>query len=202
MKKFILSSIVVFGLIPFGQYEAAAQQAEMRFYYIMKDSYSFVSPLTRALREEFESAVSDKNNASIFYLPNSGGNPQVVKVNLPGDNRNDFDNLIYNLSQGDHTVSEERDIENIIRLFGENDFLNAGGSLKYKLFEMYVYVTPDYELRSNFIPRLYFALDLDSLPEKQFLLRILYGENDEFEFDEAQPFGNWGICTNYLISTY
>lgn len=201
MKKIVVIILLLCGVQLFLSSEAMAQKGEFRFYYVMKDSHSYLGPLVQTLREEFNSSVSSGNSA-VFFLPNGNGTPTTVTVNLSGDNRNDFDGFIQALSSGDHTSNGDRDIEQIIRLFDKNDFLNSYGSLKYKVFELYVYVTPSYELREDFIPRLYFALDLDSLPEKQFLLRILSGENDVFEYDEENPFGSWGVCHNYLISTY
>ena len=75
---------------------AAAQTQSFEFYYIAHDRTTPVADLCDRLEQVYETALSYEDYAVIFYLPNYDA-PMIVKVNLPGDNRDDFKNIISEL---------------------------------------------------------------------------------------------------------
>ena len=74
-------------------FSASAQTQSFEFYYIAHDRTTPVAELCNRLEQVYEIALSYEDYAVIFYLPNYD-DPKIVKVNLPGDNRDDFKNII------------------------------------------------------------------------------------------------------------
>ena len=103
---------------------ASAQSKSFEFYYIAHDRETPVADLCDRLEEAYEMTRRYDDIAAIFYLPNFN-EPKVVKVNLPGDNREDFDNLLSELRlKVSHEIFPEHDYAAILDLINEHDFVD------------------------------------------------------------------------------
>ena len=106
----------------------AAQKQSFEFYYIAHDRTTPVSELCNRLEQVYETALSYEDYAVIFYLPNYDA-PITVKVNLPGDNRKDFKNIISELRlKPSHEIFADVDYQNIINLINAHDFIDDAGT--------------------------------------------------------------------------
>lgn len=192
-----------FVLFPGGRFITLAHdEGQLRFYYISKDSYTIQGPLVQSLREAYSDAVN-KKQPTVFFLPNSGDEPTVVKINLPGDNRREFEGLISTLVTGNHQPNGASDIEAIIKLFDNDDYLLPSGKLRYGHFMLAFYVCPSFLEDSVFIPHLYFSLGLDELPQDSASVVIIRAKDDAGDQDNVLHIKDkWNICNTYRVTTY
>ncbi len=194
MKRsfFILSLILIGGL------SSIAQDQSVQVVYITKDYSTEVNPLCKELRDMFDFALKDKSQACVFYLANSTS-PMIVKVNLPGDNRKDFDGIIDALMTKSETIiNPSTDVKSITSLFDDIGLLDQSGTPYYQNVELIYYITPTFwELGYNeqIIAALYFALDLDADWADGYVnMSIYHNEHDDLTVDEAHPFGVRDLC--------
>jgi len=185
-----------------GGAHAAPGVDELRLYYIMKDAYTIAGPLDQAIREAYEEAIGNPHVKTVFFLPNTGQDPSIVTINLPHDNRAEFEGLISTLHHGNHQISATRDVDALIDLFSKQDFLLSSGAPKYGSINLYFFTCASFDIGSGFIPRIWFALDLDQISGPQARLTILRPEGDENEEEWKSSFDRWGICPAYQIATY
>ena len=143
---------------------ASAQSQSLEFYYIAHDRSTPVADLCDRLEEIYESALSYEDLATVFYLPNYDA-PIVVKINLPGDNRNDFRKIISELRlKPAHEIYPDVDYENIINLVNTHDFIDESGEPTFTSVLFCWYVNPDFwkfKYNEELIASLYFNLELE-----------------------------------------
>ena len=206
MKKFCLLLALCF----LGQAGAFAQTSPQRLQvvYITKDYTTEVNPLCSELRDMFSFAEKDNNEALVFYLANSTS-PMIVRMNLPGDNRKDFDKLIDALMTKSETIiNPMTDLRRIVGLFEEIPILDQNGTKTFQNVELIYYITPTFwELQYNeqIIAAAYFSLDMDADWAKDyFSMSIYHAASDELTVDETKPFGDKNLCANYpfFLLTY
>ena len=170
------------------------------FIYIAHDHTTPVDELCDRLSDLYQTAKYEKDVAVIFYLPNSD-QPKIVKMNLPGENPDDFADLLGDLRyKSAHEVFPEVDIEKIPAIFNETDFIDASGNPRFSSFTMTYYVNPTFwKLGYNeaVIASLYFSLELGKLPKSYFKMQIWHSKDDGLRCDENAPFGTKNICYNY-----
>ena len=181
---------------------AASDVDELRLYYIMKDAYTIAGPLDQAIRKAYEEAIGNPHIKTVFFLPNTGQDPSIITVNLPNDNRVEFEGLISTLHQGNHQVNATRDVDALIDLFSKQDFLLPSGTPRYGSIQLYFFTCASFDIGAGFIPRIWFALDLNQIPGRQAHLTILRPEGDENVEEWESSFDRWGICPAYQIATY
>ena len=139
MKKFLLIILALLISLP-----AISQKRSFQFFYIAHDRGTPVSDLCKRLRAAYETAIYDNEYAQIFYLPNYD-NPLTVIVNLPGDNRDDFDTMLAELRMKSyHEIYSDLDYENIINLMNKYDFIDDYGNHNYSMVDFCWYVNPDF----------------------------------------------------------
>ena len=135
-----MKKLFVVCLVALMSFTLAAQRQSFEFYYIAHDRSTPVADLCNRLEQVYETALSYDDYAVIFYLPNYDA-PMVVKLNLPGDNRNDFKNIISELRlKPSHEIFADVDYEKIIHLINQHDFIDDSGNPTYTsvLFCWYV----------------------------------------------------------------
>lgn len=181
---------------------------QLQVVYITKDYTTEVNPLCSDLRDMFAFAEKDNSQAIVFYLANSTS-PLIVRMNLPGDNRKDFDKLIDALMTKSETIiNPMTDLRRIVGLFEEYPVLNADGTKAFQNAEILYYITPTFwELQYNeqVIASVYFSLEMDAEWAKNyFTMSIYHAESDGLTVDEAKPFGDKNLCANYpfFLLTY
>ncbi len=189
-------------LFCFATFLGRAQQPKssdqtLEFYYIAHDRTSPVGKICDFIKDRYKEATYYKDLAMIFYLAD-GENPMIVKMNLPGDNRADFQNILNALQQQlSHDINPKDDIRNITNLFNEIDFVDNAGVPSFRSFQWVSFVTPLFwqmQYNEDVIAALYFVLDLESLPSDYITIDIYYDSNDEFKYDNEIPFGPKDMC--------
>jgi hypothetical protein len=187
---------------------AQASPQHLQVVYITKDYTTEVNPLCSELRDMYSFAEKDSNAAVVFYLANSTS-PLIVRMNLPGDNRKDFDKLIDALMTKSETIiNPMTDLRRIVGLFEEIPLLTTGGTKSFQDAEIMYYITPTFwELQYNeqIIASVYFSLDMDADWAKDyFTMSIYHAATDGLTVDESKPFGDKNLCANYpfFLLTY
>ena len=172
----------------------------LTFVYIAHDVNTDTQTLVARLKELFKDTINYPDmRATIFYLTN-GDNPIVVRVNLPDDNRKDFDRIIYSLQNSRfHEVSPMTDLERIVQEFNENDILTDDGRRVYKNVDWIYYINSTFwKLHNNesVIAKLFFVMDMGQMIRDKYMsLDFYYGEkSDAIKYDIKMPFGRKEIC--------
>lgn len=192
MKRIIYTFILI--LLPL---MGSAQTKSLEFYYIAHDRTTPVGDLCQRLEEVYETALSYDDFGVIFYLSNSYDVPFVVKINLPGDNRDDFRKLISELRlKSSHEIYSDVDHEYIMNLMNEHDFIDEQGNHTYSSVLFCWYVNPDFwrfQYNEKLIASLYFNLELDKY-QGYFTTQILHASGDGLIVDRKYPFGTKNLC--------
>ena len=197
-----MRKIVLLAALCFAAFQAASgQEQSLQFYYIMKDHNIKVNPLVEEIRDIYDFARIDKGSAVIFYLAN-WDDPVIVKLNLPGDNRNDMD-LIFEalMTKSETTINPSFDLEKVAELFNEVPLVSPEGQKLFARVEFNYYVTPSFwELSYNeqVIAALYFVLELDGNWARDYVsMSILHQEGDGLTVNHTQPFGPADLPVGY-----
>ena len=185
---------------------ALAQNQSFEFYYIAHDRTTPVSDLCRRLEQVYEMARSYEDIAVVFYLPNYD-QPKIVKINLPGDNREEFKSIISELRlKSAHEIFADLDYGNIIDIMNEHDFLTPSGEAAYSSVTFCWYVNPDFwrfKYNEKLIASLYFALELEKY-EGYVTTQVWHADVDGLVVDPDRPFGSKNLCAtmNFLLQQY
>ena len=185
---------------------ALAQNQSFEFYYIAHDRTTPVSDLCRRLEQVYEMARSYEDIAVVFYLPNYD-KPKIVKINLPGDNREEFKSIISELRlKSAHEIFADLDYGNIIDIMNEHDFLTPSGEAAYSSVTFCWYVNPDFwrfKYNEKLIASLYFALELEKY-EGYVTTQVWHADVDGLVVDSDRPFGSKNLCAtmNFLLQQY
>lgn len=200
-------------------YVASAQEQSLEFYYIAHDRTTPVNDLCDRLEFIHETAMSFEDRATIFYMPaykevgfDEEGypvfEPLVVKVNLPGDNRDDFKKIISELRvKMAHESYIDVDIKTITDLFNQEayDFINEDGEPKFSSVTFCWYVTPEFWLfkyNETLIANLYFTLDMNPYHKSGYMTTEIWhakGDGIEKYVDRSKPFGSKNLCRDMLF---
>jgi hypothetical protein len=168
----------------------------LEFYYIAHDRTTPVADLCQRLESVYETALTYDDVAVIFYLPNYD-EPITVKMNLPGDNRDEFKNIISELRlKSSHEIYADIDYQSIIHLINEHDFIDADGNQTYSSVLFCWYVNPDFwqfQYNEKLIASLYFSLELDKY-QGYVTNQIWHSEGDGIRVNKRYPFGAKNLC--------
>lgn len=187
----------------------SAQTQSLEFYYIAHDRTTPVGDLCNRLEQVYETALSYEDFAVIFYLASydQDFNPMVVKVNLPGDNREEFRNIISELRlKSAHEIYADIDYAKIVELINEHDFIDQNGRPTYSSVLFCWYVNPDFwqfQYNEKIIASLYFNLELDQYPG-YVSTQVWHAEGDGLEVNRKYPFGTKNLCRNmgFMLQQY
>ena len=198
MKRFVMILFCLLVAVPVVAQNRSDQT--LTFVYIAHDVNTDTQTLVARLKELFKDTINYPDmRATIFYLTN-GDNPIVVRVNLPDDNRKDFDRIIYSLQNSRfHEVSPMTDLERIVQEFNENDILTDDGRRVYKNVDWIYYINSTFwKLHNNesVIAKLFFVMDMGQMIRDKYMsLDFYYGEkSDAIKYDIKMPFGRKEIC--------
>ena len=109
MRKLLYAILLVMASLP-----GFAQSQSLEFYYIAHDRTTPINELCNRLESVYETAMSYEDFAVIFYLPNYD-EPKIVKMNLPGDNRDEFKEIISELRlKSSHEIFADVDYASIL----------------------------------------------------------------------------------------
>lgn len=173
---------------------------ELTFVYIAHDHTTPVDELCDRLSDLVDVAKYEKDQALILYLPNSDM-PKVLYMNLPGDNRDEFSDMLGELRyKSAHEIFPEIDVKQIPEIFNQIDFINSDGTPSFSKFTLVYYVTPVFwklGYNEGVIANLYFTLDLAKLSKSYFKQQIWHSKDDGLKVNEELPFGSKDLCENY-----
>lgn len=178
-----------------------AQSQSLEFYYIAHDRTTPVNDLCRRLEAVYETAMSYEDFAVIFYLPNYD-QPKIVKMNLPGDNRDEFKDIISELRlKSAHEIYADVDYANIMDLINTHDFLDESGGRTYTSVLFCWYVNPEFWqflYNEKLIAALYFNLDLNKYPD-YVTTQVWHADGDGLVVDKERPFGTKNLCSDMMF---
>ena len=178
----------------------------LEFYYIAHDRTTPVNDLCSRLESVYEMALSYEDFAVIFYLPNYD-KPKIVKMNLPGDNRDDFKTIISELRlKSAHEIYAEVDYNAIMNLFNQHDFIDNAGNHMFQSVMLLWYVNPDFwqfKYNEKLIASLYFNLELNKYND-YVTTQIWHAAGDGLIVDSKYPFGTKNLCDNmtFILRQY
>lgn len=193
MKRLLTIIVSLLFAIP-----GIAQKQSFQFFYIAHDRGTPVNDLCDRLKYAFETAIYDEEYAVVFYLPNFD-RPMTVVVNLPDDNRKDFDMFLAELRlKSYHEVYSELDYKNILDLINKYDFIDANGFQTYSSVEFNWYVNPDFWMMKHneeLIASLYFTLEIEK-HQDYVSFQIWHAKDDglDRDVDMENPFGKKDLC--------
>ncbi len=198
MKKYLIILFCLFITMPTLAQNRSSQR--LTFVYIAHDVNTDTQALVARLKELFKDTINYPDmRATIFYLANQS-TPIVVKINMPGDNRKDFDEILYSLQNSRyHEIYPMEDVENIVQIFNENDILTDEGTRIYQGVDWIYYINSTFWERNNnehVIAKLFFVMDMEQMIRTNYMtLDFYYGEkNDAIAYNRISPFGDKGIC--------
>jgi hypothetical protein len=199
MKKLLM---VIFAVLVLGT-GMNAQQQSLQFIYITKDFTTRVNPLVEELRDIYDFARVEQSSAVVFYLPNMD-NPIVVKVNLPGDNRQDMDKIFEALMTSSETAIDPSMEQNFFYdIFDEIPLTDVAGNHRFSEVELKWYITPsfwDLGFNEEVIATLWFTMDFDMPWARDYVsMSIFHQDSDGIEVDYDHPFGLKNLCRDYLF---
>lgn len=169
--KLLFLTLAVF----FAIYGTGYAQKDLTFVYIAHDLTTPSACLSKRMQELCDQG-EEFGFPYIFYLANED-QPKIVTLNLPGDNRGDFQKLIIEELNDKtyHPVNIGFDTDSIIDIFCQNDFLDETGKLKYETVTWDFYIGEkfwDEGSHERFIAKLYWVMGFDRLKEQEFSWRI------------------------------
>lgn len=178
---------------------AANAQNKLEFYYIAHNQYEVA--LTALLDDIRLDARYDNNRRVIFYLSNR--KDPVYLVVSPNDEK-EYEIFRDALnSQSSHTVYPEVDRMKIMELFSTGNAIPTIGFSSYDRVVFNFYVNRGFvemEYGDSLIGRLYWDMDLASLPRKD--VNVYYPSSEEVNEDKV--FGQKNLFGDYepLINTF
>lgn len=202
MKRLI--SLILL-LMPF---VASAQDQSLEFFYIAHDRTTPVNDLCERLEEVYDNALNYEDYAVIFYMPNED-RPIIVKVNLEGDNRDDFRKIIRELRlESAHDIYVDTDLMEITELFNTYDFITETGEPRFSSVLLCWYVNPDFWLfqyNEALIANLYFTLEMDKYHRSGYMITEIWHAKDdglEGNVDRRYPFGTKNLCSTISFKLF
>ena len=174
--------------------EGAAQKVNSDFYfiYIAHDRATPVQRLSKALQDLYDDAVK-YGHSCIFYLANNDA-PYVVNINTENDNRNEFSNQIIAELQNKiaHGINPRFDVDNIVAMFNENDYLLNDQELKYTSVTWNFYTSEWFwkeGYNESLIASLYWIMGVENTQDLDFYFNVFHSSDDELELEDGLAFG-------------
>lgn len=212
MKKYLY--IICVTLVAFMSSVWAVADAEeipvwrktLCFAYVTYDRHTSVGELEEYLKVRYERALQDKDYLFVAYLANED-KPVIVQVNVPGDNRDSFSELLREVGSGwEHGIDPEYDIKRIVNLVGELGLLNPEtGEFVPGIVDWHFHVTSDFWKKGyneSVIASLCFVLGVEHFETDNFRLRCYFSRYDDLVYDETAPFGEKDFCNLEFMPYY
>lgn len=174
--------------------EGAAQKVNSDFYfiYIAHDRATPVQRLSKVLQDLYDDAVK-YGHSCIFYLANND-TPYIVNVNTENDNRNDFSLKIIAELQNKiaHGINPRFDVDNIVAMFNENDYLLSDQELRYTSVTWNFYTSEWFwkeGYNESLIASLYWIMGVENTQDLDFYFNVFHSSDDELEMEDGLTFG-------------
>lgn len=174
--------------------EGAAQKVNSDFYfiYIAHDRATPVQRLSKVLQDLYDDAVK-YGHSCVFYLANND-TPYIVNVNTENDNRNDFSLKIIAELQNKiaHGINPRFDVDNIVAMFNENDYLLSDQELRYTSVTWNFYTSEWFwkeGYNESLIASLYWIMGVENTQDLDFYFNVFHSSDDELEMEDGLTFG-------------
>lgn len=171
-------------------------QHSLKFIYVYHGSDTPVAELCKTLNNAFRDA-RNYGFPTIIYLANIN-KPFIATAGIGEADVAGFENIISRLQEKRfHEIDPQSDVEKIMALFNKYDFLSDDGTPKYSSMNWTFYVNQsfwDANYNELIIARLYYALDLGSLPSDFLRFQIYYSGTEDFKYNRDYPFGRKDLC--------
>lgn len=178
---------------------ASAQDKTFEFYYIAHDYSTKVNDICSMLEEKYEMAIEFSDCAMVFYLPDRE-HPMIIKMNMPGDNRSDFEQLLSELrGRYTHESYAYVDLENIMQIFEDAEVFSEDGIPLFQSIRMSWFVNPSFwsmNYNESLIASSYFILDLDKYRDCV-NVEIWNSSDEKMSVNRKSPFGLKNLMGNY-----
>jgi hypothetical protein len=184
-----------------------------------------VSVLQRELYDLYYNIQNGQEDPSVFYLSNgvsykeagktlriqgqgnenrrdtiTSGEMIVIKMYVPGDNRTEFQSVFLGqiATSDSHEVNSTVDLDNILNILKDADFLDDNNQIRYKTVNFEFYVNPQFwenKLHEKLIAALYFVLDADKYDIKFNIHHMIEKQDARPEYwkNQQADFGPWNI---------
>ena len=196
MKKLFLTLVLSMTL---SSLYVWSQDRELQIHYIAHDHFN--ESVLKIVDNIFQINASDPNKHVYLYLANAES-PFILKCDK--DKQNEFDEFRYAInSQLKHNVWPEVDIQKILELLEDDDFIDEDGAPRYDFFSLNFYTSPSfwsYNYNETLIARLFWDLELSGMTD--FVMNIYHPENDGVQYDENHLFGPKKLMGDYKVYLY
>ena len=206
MKRLLFILMILMPCIVSAQNNVVRPTSSLEFHYIAHDRSTPVSELCDRLEQLYYTAMSYEDFAVIFYLPNYD-QPIIVKMNLPGDNRDEFKRIISELRlKSAHEIYADIDYENISYLINLHDFIDENANPSYTSVLFCWYVNPDFwqfQYNEKLIASLYFNMELNKY-KGYVSTQVWHAAGDGLIVDKKYPFGTKNLCAemDFMLLEY
>lgn len=174
----------------------------LNFIYISHDRTTNTTALTRTLKEIYDIAYDPYQSATavphIFYLADDVS-PKVIYMNIGKNNFKEFERDILGEigNSMSHNVLPGFDVDSIIKIFNDIDFLDEDGNLQFYSFSMKFYVSREFweqGFNESLIAYLYWVMGMDKyMPNPdlwQYSFEVFCSKSEEPYVDMTKPFGD------------
>ena len=170
---------------------------ELRFIYITNTIDTPTASLTKHLKQVYKDGIN-YGYPTIFYLSNMN-NSVVATVGLGHDDSKAFGEIINILQTSTYNnIDAYQDLENIKEIFDAVDFLNEDGKFQYQSMVWDFFINQsfwDLHYNDKIIAGICYVLDIDSLPDGCFRIRIQYSGKGDLTYDIRNPLGTRLDCS-------
>ena len=196
MKKRIL---VLLLLVPV----LVRAQKSLELYYIAHDHYE--AQLSDILKEVRQNARYNSSKTVIYYLANVDS-PKYVVVS-PNDEK-EYQSFIEELNnQSSHNIYPEVDRMKLMELLSSPIITGGKDLSSFENVVFNFYINPTFAIMSygdSIIGRLYWDMELDSVPRSKLEINIYHHGDDGYDYDEKHLFGRQDLLNGFpvLIDTF
>ena len=170
-------------------------EQDFTFVYIAHDVNTPIDVLSDRLNTMYRDAIDYPDiRATVFYLANSEA-PMIVKINTEDDNREDFQNIIYELQhKRAHDLEPMTDLVEIQNALAES-LVNDENEPIYQSCELFFYINSTFwelECNENLIAPLFLICGMKELIDQEYMrkINIFHGEDDPLPMDPEHVFSN------------
>lgn len=167
------------------------------FVYVAKSEATAKDALADYLEARYRKALADDDFILVVYLADEYV-PRVVEINTPDDNRESYPALLDEIKSAECSkIYPDSDISNLVVLLEKLKIISPGYDLLYDSVDWHFHVTSDFwkmGYNESLISSLCFVMGVDHLENANFRLRCYFSKYDDFEYDEAFPFGKRNYC--------
>lgn len=198
----------------------AMQARTLRFVYIAHDVTTPIEQLVQKIEgyyENLEDEADDEESVqqTIIYL-SSGSNPVVANMKSGKRDDDNYNQVISELYERNfHDVDTEVDMNRVIEILEENDFMSPTGNLDVSQLKFEFYVTPTFwSMRQNesLISSLFYTLGIDKYYDtnspdysRSVSYKVFFPTIEELRKcigNEGMPFGSKNVNNiNNLLSS-